>query len=73
LVNLVQAFDPDLIVLGGGLAADPGLFLPPVEQAMQLELDAGLPRSVPRLVMAELGERAAAIGAALLSRQLGAV
>lgn len=66
LVNLVDAYDPALVVLGGGLAANPGLYLGRIERAMRGQLLGHEHREPPRLTFAVLGERAAAIGAALL-------
>lgn len=71
LVNLINAFDPALVVLGGGLAVNPGLYLGPVERAVHDQLFARAEREPPRLAFAVLGERAAAIGAALLPSLAG--
>lgn len=66
LSNLTNALDPEVIVLGGGLAAGADLYLAPVrawyaELLYQPEL-----RPLPRLVFAKWGELAGAVGAALL-------
>lgn len=67
LSNLTNAFDPDLIVLGGGLASGGDLYLDPIarwygELLYQPEL-----RPIPPVVVASFGPRAGAVGAALLA------
>ncbi len=66
LVNLTNTLDPEMFVLGGGLATDPDLYLPPVSRWFRQLLYAPDLRPHPELVFAQLGERAGAIGAALL-------
>lgn len=66
LVNLTNILDPSLFVLGGGLAKSPALYLGPIARWFTELLYAPDLRPHPRLVFAELGERAGAIGAALL-------
>jgi glucokinase len=66
LANLTNALDPELFVLGGGLAAGSDLYLDPIrrwfgELLYQPEL-----RSVPRIEFARWGPLAGAVGAALL-------
>ncbi len=67
LVNLTNILDPELFVLGGGLAQSPGLYLGPIARWFEQLLYAPDLRPHPRLVFAELGERAGAIGASLLA------
>ena len=69
LANLANAFDPSVVVLGGGLIESGDVLLAPVRVALE-ELSLGA-RARPRLqvVAAELGERAGSIGAALLARE----
>jgi glucokinase len=71
LANLANVFDPDCIVLGGGLAESGGMFLEPVRAAFWDLVEAGPYRPAIRIVLAELRERAGAVGAALLARDLG--
>lgn len=66
LVNLTNILDPACIVLGGGLATAPDMFLPPIKREFRALLYSPENRPNPLLVFAELGERAGAIGAALL-------
>jgi glucokinase len=68
-VNLAYMFDPQLFVLGGGLAESADVVLAPTRAAFG-DLLAGAEFRPPiRIVPAELGERAGAIGAALLARR----
>ena len=68
LVNLTNALDPEAVVLGGGLAASPEVFLAPIRRAFTELLYSPDHRPHPRLVFAELGEHAGALGAALIGR-----
>jgi glucokinase len=66
LANLTNALDPEMFVLGGGLAAGADLYLEPIvrwfgELLYQAEL-----RPVPRVEFARWGPLAGAVGAALL-------
>lgn len=67
LVNLTNLYDPGAIVLSGGLSADPGLFLPPIEAAFRSSMYGGSDRPYPTIAFAELGPAAGGIGAALLT------
>ena len=66
LVNLTNAFDPELFVLGGGLVALQDLVVDPIRAWFGELLYAPSYRPHPRLEVARLGERSGAIGAALL-------
>ena len=66
LANLTNVLDPELFVLGGGLAAASDLYLDPIrrwctELLYQPEL-----RPIPRIEFARWGPLAGAVGAALL-------
>ena len=67
LVNLTNILDPQMFVLGGGLAAAADLYLAPIQRWFETLLYAPHLRPHPRLGFAELGERAGAVGAALLA------
>jgi glucokinase len=67
LANLTNLFDPDTIVLSGGVSADPDLFLPRIHAALGNRLWGTKLRPHPHLAFAALGPSAGAIGAALLS------
>lgn len=67
LANLALAFDPDLFVVGGGLVEAGEVLLGPVRAAFARELAGGGHRREVPIVPARLGDRAGAIGAALLA------
>jgi glucokinase len=67
LANLTNLFDPDTIVLAGGLSADPEIFLPRITTALGNRLWGTSLRQHPALRFAALGPAAGAIGAALLN------
>lgn len=64
LGNLINIFDPELIVVGGGLSDASELFLPAARQTA-LAHTIG-PRNETKVVKAELGSESGAIGAARL-------
>lgn len=66
LVSLTNALDPAAFVLGGGLAASPEIYIGPIARWFHELLYAPDLRPHPRLVFAELGAHAGAVGAALL-------
>ena len=69
LVNLTNATDPEVIVIGGGVVVGSDELMPRIARHFASLLYAPEHRAHPRLVAATLGERAGAIGAALLGRQ----
>jgi len=66
LSNLTNAFDPELFVLGGGLAAGADLYLDPIVRWYAGLLYQPDLRPMPRVEFAEWGPLAGAVGAALL-------
>jgi glucokinase len=58
IVNLVAAFDPDLIVLGGGVSRSADMLVDPILKRME-----GILPTLPRLVVSNLGLRAGVMGA----------
>lgn len=68
LANLANIFDPESIVIGGGLIGAEVAFLQPVREAFDDLVEAGPDRPPIAILAAELGERAGAIGAALLAQ-----
>lgn len=67
LLSLTNVFDPEVIVLAGGISAAPELFLPPIERRFDARLYATELRPKPDIRFAELGPYAGAVGAALLT------
>lgn len=67
LTSLMYVYDPEVFVLGGGLLAVGDVVLVPTRAAFA-ELVAGTHRPEVPIVAAQLGERAGAIGAALVAR-----
>ena len=67
LAGLVAAFDPRLLVVGGGVSAAGDLLLTPARESLAESLYAAPWRSVPELRAAAAGPEAGAVGAALLS------
>ena len=68
LVNLVNIFNPEMIIIGGGLAKVGDLLLEPARRVVReraFQLSARLVRIVP----AQLGDDAAVLGAAIFARQ----
>lgn len=67
LVNLTNVLDPQMFVLGGGLAVSADLYIGPIQKWFTELLYAPDLRPHPQVVFASLGERSGAVGAALLS------
>jgi glucokinase len=67
LANLVNVLDPAVIVIGGGLVEAADLLLPEVRRHFAGLVMAGDQRPPVPIEPARLGERAGAIGAALLA------
>lgn len=68
VAGLVSAFDPERVVVGGGVSSVGELLLAPARSALVDSLQGTDHRPVPDLVPAALGPEAGAIGAALLAR-----
>jgi glucokinase len=67
LANLAEIVDPDTIVVGGGLVAAVRLVLDPVRQAFDEMMGGCRQRPGVKILLATLGERAGAIGAAIVA------
>jgi glucokinase len=67
IANVVNVLDPELVVVGGGLAGAGDLLLAPVRDAFADLVLAHDHRPPVPIVAAELGPDAGAIGAALLA------
>lgn len=70
LSNLANALDPELFVVGGGLVEAGDVLLGPVRAAFTELVEAAAHRPEVPILPAALGERAGAVGAALLAREL---
>ncbi|KQY63929.1 MULTISPECIES: ROK family protein [unclassified Nocardioides] len=68
LANLVAAFDPARLVIGGGLSAAGDRLLEPARTALLRSLVGAGHRRIPPLVAAQLGPEAGLVGAADLAR-----
>jgi glucokinase len=66
LSNLTNAFDPEMFVLGGGLAAGAELYLDPITRWYGELLYQPHLRPLPRIEFAHWGPLAGAVGAALM-------
>jgi glucokinase len=66
LANIANMSDPDTIVIGGGVMENADILLPRIQERFATMLYAPSHRVHPVLKSAQLGERAGAIGAALL-------
>jgi glucokinase len=66
LVSLTNALDPEMFVLGGGLAAGADLYLEPIKRWYGELLYQPDLRPMPRIEFARWNEHAGAVGAALL-------
>lgn len=69
LANLVNLCDPDVIVIGGGLVEAADLLLPGVQEQVDRAVLGHGRRPVVPILAAALGERAGAIGVALLAAE----
>jgi glucokinase len=66
LVNLTNMTDPEVIVIGGGVIVSANVVMPRVQHWFEQLLYSPQHRVHPRLIAAQLGEHAGAIGAAML-------
>ena len=67
IATLVNVFDPQLVILGGGLIATGDLLLTPARTNFERLIFAREHRQVPALTPAQMGPHAGLIGAALLA------
>ncbi|MFT4286833.1 ROK family protein [Nocardioides sp.] len=68
LANLVAAFDPEVVVVGGGVSAADELLLGPARAALTESLVGAAYRDVPPVLRARFGPEAGVVGAADLAR-----
>ena len=67
LSNLTNTTDPDVIVIGGGVSEAADVLMPMIQRWFVETLYSPEQRTHPQLRVAQLGEHAGAIGAALLA------
>lgn len=70
LANLVAAFDPEVVVVGGGVSAAGELLMEPARVALGESLVGVGHRVIPPVLRASLGPEAGAVGAADLARSI---
>lgn len=70
LINIVNALDPDLLVLAGGLSEASDVLIPRVDVWRSRLWNGFGDRESPELVPASLGQRAGALGAAILGQMI---
>ncbi len=71
LVGLVNIFDPELVVVSGGLVELGDVLLGPMRAAFDGRIEGATHRPPVPIVAAELGGQAGVVGAAVLARELG--
>ena len=69
IANLIAAFDPEILVVGGGVCAAGEVLMRPVRRAVADVLEGAAHRSPTPILTAELGEYAGVVGAGLLARR----
>ena len=69
LANLVSVFDPELVVIGGGVSQAGELLLAPAREALARSVYASAHRTMPPVLAAAAGPQAGAVGAAVLARR----
>jgi glucokinase len=69
LANLANAFDPEVIVIGGGLVEAGEILMAPTRREFVRLVEAGSTRPGIEVLPAALGERAGAIGAGVLAAE----
>jgi len=70
IANLVAAFDPELVVVGGGVSAAGDLLLGPARVALRQSLVGAEHRFIPPIRRAHFGPEAGVVGAAALARSV---
>ena len=66
IINIVNIFRPQLVLIGGGISAQGENLLAPLREIVRTEAFGGNKGEVPEIEMAALGNDAGMIGAASL-------
>jgi len=66
IINIVNIFRPEILLLGGGIAAQGEVLLKPIRERMKKECFGGNHGEIPEIRIASLGNEAGMIGAASL-------
>ncbi|MCL8027030.1 ROK family protein [Nocardioides bruguierae] len=69
VANLVAAYDPEVVVIGGGVSAAEDLLLGPARTALADSLVGAADRVVPPVLRASFGPEAGVVGAASMVRE----
>ena len=72
VANLVSLLDPEVIILGGGMAAVADLYVPPLQEAM-LERAQPIAANKVKIVVSKLGDDANLLGCARLAWEPAAI
>jgi glucokinase len=70
LAGLANMLDPEVVVIGGGLVELGSLLFGPLNDAFLRHIEGTAYRPTIRILPAQLGERAGAVGAAVLAREV---
>ncbi len=70
LALVADVFDPELVVIGGGVSESAPLFLDEAREHYAAMVTGGGRRPLARIRTAQLGEAAAVVGAAQLAREV---
>ena len=66
LVNIINIFQPEAIIIGGGISAQGDKLIKPLEERMEKEIYGGKKAFLTKIIPASLGNDAGIIGAAML-------
>lgn len=69
LASLVNVFDPQIIIISGGLVTTSDYLYPPTQSSFRKHVFASTQRTLPAIVSAQLGTEAGLVGAALLAME----
>ncbi len=69
ITNICNIFRPQVIIIGGGVAAQGSRLITPLQQAVDKEIFGGVGFAPVKIVCAELGPKAGAFGAAALGME----